>query len=131
MRVIMSLGCIALLQVASPAFAQQPPGQIADRQEALSASAAIQSNAAETVKRPFVSLFRAPDIPRQLDPQSPSAEPRRPGAPNPEIICGLKVWRVDESKDPRIIAPIPQPRVDAKVRRISPGICLSTPDPSR
>jgi hypothetical protein len=131
MKVIISLGCLALLQLATPAFAQQP-GQSADQREAPPAAPpAIQSNAAETVKRPFVSLFRALDIPRQLDPQSPSAEPRRPGAPNPEIICGLKVWRVDESKDPRIIAPIPQPRVDAKVRRISPGICLSTPDPSR
>jgi hypothetical protein len=132
MKVIMSLGCIALLLVASPAFAQQQPGQIADRQEALSASAAIQSNAAETVKKPFATLFRAPDITRQLDPQSPSAaEARRAVAPNPEIICGLTVWRVDESKDARIIAPMPKPRVDAKIRRISPGICLSTPDPSR
>jgi hypothetical protein len=132
MKVIISLGCLALFQLATPAFAQQP-GQSADQREAPpAASPAIQSNAAETVKKPFATLFRAPDITRQLDPQSPSAaEARRAVAPNPEIICGLKVWRVDESKDARIIAPMPKPRVDAKIRRISPGICLSTPDPSR
>lgn len=131
MRVIISLGCLALLRLATPAFAQQP-GQSADQREAPpAASPANQSNAAETVKKPFARLFRAPDLTKQLDPQSPSTEPRRSGAPNPEIICGLQVWRVDESKDPRIIAPMAQPRVDAKIKRITPGVCLSSPDPSR
>jgi hypothetical protein len=132
MKVIMSLGCTALLQFANPAFAQQP-GQVADRQEALlDASPAIQSNAPDPVKKPYARLFRAPDITKQLDPQSPSiAEARRSEPPNPEIICGLKVWRVDHSLDPRIIVPIPEPRVDAKIRRITPEVCLSRPAPGR
>jgi hypothetical protein len=132
MKVIISLGCLALFQLATPAFAQQP-GQSADQREAPpAASPAIQSNAAETVKKPFARLFRAPDITRELDPQRQSAlEATGSPAPNPEIICGLKVWRVDESKDPRIIAPMPERRVEAKIRRITPDVCRTTSDPSR
>jgi hypothetical protein len=43
--------------------------------------------------------------------------------PRVEVICGLKVWRVDPNVDPGIHKQIPEEAFDARIRRIEPQVC--------
>ena len=43
--------------------------------------------------------------------------------PNPRIICGMKVWRVDPNVDPGIHEQLPVTAFDAKIQRIAPKTC--------
>jgi len=120
MKLVMSLGCIALLSTPAPVVAQNS----ADAAARIGRAGTFQPPAPKSAKNAFARVFRAPDTTKSLGSQpSSAAQPTQPQRLTPEIICGLKVWRVDESHDPRMIAHVPEPRVDAKIKRITPEVC--------
>ena len=55
--------------------------------------------------------------------QAPLEAPAFSELPNPEIICGTKVWRVDPSLDPGIRKPLPEGGPEARIRRIPAQEC--------
>lgn len=130
----MSFALVGLLATATQVFGENPGQRSTDTPNPrLRALEAIQSSeAAGSAKNPYARLFRAPDIAKQLEPGSESAEQDGRKRPTPpEVICGLLVSRVDASQDPRIIVPVPEPRVEAKIRRITPEVCLDRTPPKR
>lgn len=54
----------------------------------------------------------------------PVVSPRSGDVPNPQIVCGMKVWRADANIDPGIHMPLPDGAAGATIRRIPATECV-------
>jgi hypothetical protein len=84
-------------------------------------------------KNPFTAVLRASDATEQDKLRALAAAElrRRANTPQTDVICGLTVRYVDESQDPRIRVTLPDPGVEAKIRRITPDVCVGRAATSR
>jgi hypothetical protein len=84
-------------------------------------------------KNPFAAVLRPSDTTDQDKLRALIAAElrRRADTSQTEVICGLTVRYVDERQDPRIRVTLPDPDVEAKIRRITPDVCLGRAATSR
>jgi len=122
-------GCFALVTAVTAA-------QVEGTQAASAAAATLTPPTGRELvnppKNPIGRLFPVPQTTTLPDLSVPSTGGVAPNAADFEVVCGLRVWRVDARQDPRMLLPR-QTAVDAKIRKIAPTVCHAPlpEDPSK